>query len=347
MRHKAANVDYVVSSIFFGGGTPSLMEPRIVGKIIDAISSLFVMSPDVEITLEANPSTFEIEKLKDFKSAGINRLSLGIQSLQDRHLQFLGRKHSSQEAIMAIKAAEKVFDNFSIDLMYGYSDQTNQEWQEDIGKVLKDFNICHISVYHLTIEKGTKFFALHKDKQLLLPTEKELHKMYNTTREILNQHGMKRYEVSNYAIDDKSQSKHNLLYWHIEDYIGIGPGAHGRIIDTQSGLRIETMTYHSPNKWMQMLGQNDHGMQKMIPLERKLQIREILLMGLRIADGIDINSIEQRLGFSLQPIVEVIKKSAMIENKMITISKSHIRPTSAGMDIVNSITKFIINQLEE
>jgi len=216
-----------VRSIFFGGGTPSLMEPTTVLELISAISDIAIVDKHTEITLEANPTSYESEKFKEFKAAGINRVSIGVQSLRNERLKSLGRKHSSQNALEAIKSAAKLFDKYSFDLMYATQNQRLEEWQDELKEAL-EFAGGHISLYQLTIEKGTPFFKLYNEKKLILPSNDEAADMYEWTNEYLQQNQYKRYEISNYAISGH-ECLHNLCYWNYDEYIGIGPGAHSRL----------------------------------------------------------------------------------------------------------------------
>ena len=233
-----------IKSIFFGGGTPSLMEPRVVQGIIEKISSLAIINNNTEITLEANPTSFEINKFKEFRTSGINRVSIGVQALKNKDLLKLGRQHDTGAARQAIIQANNIFDKVSFDLIYARSDQTLKEWQMELMEAC-ELASGHISLYQLTIEKGTAFYKLFHDGKLSLPNNDLAAQMYEWTTEYLATQGYTRYEISNYA-KDSYECVHNLTYWNYQSYLGIGPGAHSRIISKNSVCSI--MMYHNPAK---------------------------------------------------------------------------------------------------
>ncbi len=235
-----------VRSIFFGGGTPSLMEPTTILGIIAAISDIAIVDKNTEITLEANPTSYELEKFKEFKTAGINRVSIGVQSLRNERLLSLGRKHSAQNALDAIKSAATLFDKYSFDLMYATQNQDLKTWQDELKEAM-GFARGHISLYQLTIEKGTPFFRLYKDKKLILPSNDEAADMYEWTNDYLQQNQYKRYEISNYAVSGH-ECLHNLCYWNYDEYIGIGPGAHSRL-HNKDGI-VALMMTNKPQAWI-------------------------------------------------------------------------------------------------
>lgn len=214
-----------IKSIFFGGGTPSLMKPNTVDSIINKISSITDFSNDIEITLEANPNSVDRERFRDFKSCGVNRVSIGIQSIRDSNLKFLGRSHSQYDALKAIEFAREIFDNYSFDLMYCLPGQQINEWESELNEVLKYVDY-HISCYQLTIEKSTKFFNALRAEEFQMPNEEISIAMYKATYDILKLHGIKQYEISNYSRAGY-ECKHNLSYWELGSYIGLGPGAWG------------------------------------------------------------------------------------------------------------------------
>lgn len=355
-----------ISSIFFGGGTPSLMKPEMVFEIIQKAKQKFDISDDIEITLEANPSSFEIEKFKAFKDAGINRVSIGVQSFDEAALKFLGRRHDKKQAINAIEQAGKIFGNFSFDLIYALPNQTLQSWQQELDFALK-FNSPHISLYQLTIEKGTPFYAdFHKGK-FKLPQEELQTDLYIETVEKCAKAGLERYEISNFA-KLGYESQHNMNYWLQNDYIGIGPGAHGRLSQfsvpssqfTEKKLstvnselptsRIATMDIHHPENWLKAVEENGHGTQSTEILSPKEIFEELIFMGLRIREGIKL----EKFTVDSLPFTENLGKQNTKNGKLIEklcaeglmeINENSIKLTPNGMLMHTAIVKKIIDIL--
>ncbi len=330
---------HLVRTIFFGGGTPSLMEASEVSDIINCVIKNFKISENLEITLEANPTSFEIAKFLDFSKAGINRVSIGVQSFSPENLKILGREHSKDEAEFAIKSASEIFKNVSFDLMFGVPGQDIKSWSDELLYAMKNFTMNHISIYNLTIEKGTEFFSMHKKNQLILPQSSELEDMYEKTTEIAAGFGLLQYEVSNYA-KKSYESKHNLGYWKIKDYIGIGPGAHGRV--KIGDRRFETMNFHVPKKWDEACQKNGRGLQKFSEISKENQISEILLMGLRIRDGIDILDIKNRIGIDLLSELDRGSLGDLKKKNLLDFSDLFIKPTEEGVKFVNYISKCLL-----
>lgn len=332
---------HMVKTIFFGGGTPSLMNENEVESILKTIHDLFSVSENPEITLEANPTSFEIEKFKDFKLAGINRISIGVQSFNDDSLSQIGRKHSSNEAKKAIENGMNIFGNVSFDIMFGLPNQTIDMLGDDL-KTAMQFNSQHISIYNLTIEKGTEFFIKNKNKLLNLPKPDTIDQMDDLIKNELYKNSFARYEVSNYSKKD-FESKHNIAYWKIKDYIGIGPGAHGRFTDGDK--RYESMTFHNPTKWYTKILNHESGFQKLNPIDESDQIKEILLMGLRIFDGIDIKDIKHRLNIDLLSQISTISLKNLSESGMIQLDSENniLKPTTKGIDFVSYISKCLFS----
>jgi putative oxygen-independent coproporphyrinogen III oxidase len=273
----------MVSSIFFGGGTPSLMAPQTTGAILDAIARHWSIAPDVEVTLEANPTSVEATRFRGFRGAGVNRVSLGVQSLDDNALAQLGRLHSAREALDAVAIARNTFERFSFDLIYARPEQTPQAWQAELDRAL-DENSEHLSLYQLTIEADTPFANLHAAGKLRTPDPDMARVLYDLTREVTAARGLLAYEVSNHARPG-AECRHNLIYWRYGEYAGVGPGAHGRLeID---GTRVATATEKHPERWLQRVENRGHGLVVEEALSREEQADELLLMGLRLAEGID------------------------------------------------------------
>ncbi len=303
LDHVARMVDGAppsVTSIFFGGGTPSLMQPSTVSGIIDHIAKLWRVAADAEITLEANPNSVEASRFAGYRSAGVNRVSIGVQSLRDEELRRLGRLHSVSEARSAIDIAARNFDRYSFDLIYARPDQSVENWRDELSDALALAG-GHLSLYQLTIEEGTPYFDLHARGRLVIPDDDAARDLYALTGDMTRAAGLPSYEVSNYAAPGQ-ESRHNLAYWRYEPYAGIGPGAHGRL---HQGLRyLATSTERQPERWLGLVEQNGHGFVTIDDLTLSEQADEMLLMGLRLADGLDLDAMTERLG--VRPADETI-----------------------------------------
>ncbi len=291
-----------IKSIFFGGGTPSLMNPVVVAGIINKISNLAIIDNQTEITLETNPTSFETEKFKAFKSAGINRVSIEVQSLKEDDLKKLGRTHDALQAIKTIEAANSIFPRVSFDLIYARSGQKLKGWQEELKQAMQLTN-GHISLYQLTIEKGTFFYKLFKEGNLILPHSDAAAEMYEWTNHYLESKKYFRYEISNYALANQ-ECLHNLTYWNYNNYLGIGPGAHSRIIDTLSSISA-IMMWHKPEKWLDSVNTKNVGIQTNTKLTHQEIIEETLMMGLRLKSGINIAVLEQKINAKLVDILDM------------------------------------------
>ena len=290
-----------LTSLFFGGGTPSLMPPQLVGRLISEAERHFGFAPDIEITAEANPTSVETQKLRGFYEAGINRLSLGVQALDDEALHFLGRGHSAQDAIIALEKARTLFDRLSVDLIYGRRDQTAQAWESELGQALS-FDLDHLSLYQLTIEQGTQFYTRARAGEVLNLDDDSLADLYQITEDLTAQTGMGCYEVSNYA-RPKAESRHNLTYWRTGDWIGIGPGAHGRLtrLDDGQKKRQEIITRRSPASWLAMCDEHGHGIEHLTYETDKQIIEEIFMMGLRLSEGVPLSRLTKLTGYEKWP----------------------------------------------
>ena len=284
-----------VGSIFFGGGTPSLMDPESVATLIEESGRLFTLAPEAEITLEANPTSVEAAKFSAYRAGGVNRVSIGVQSFSPEALSFLGRQHSAEQAIAAIELGAKIFPRLSFDLIYARPGQDLASWQADLRQALS-LAADHLSLYQLTIEDGTKFAILHSRGEFVLPDEAEAEALYDITAEEAGRYGLQRYEVSNYA-KPGGESRHNLTYWHYGDYAGIGPGAHGRL--SLGGKLLATTRHRAPEVWMERVASHGHGttLEEDIPAEDRA--REALIMGLRLRDGISAPQFAARTGMAL------------------------------------------------
>ncbi|MBS0559830.1 MAG: coproporphyrinogen III oxidase [Proteobacteria bacterium] len=291
-----------LGSIFFGGGTPSLMEPETVAALIAEATRLFTPLPDVEITLEANPTSVEAGRLRTFFQAGVNRLSLGVQSLEPEALAQLGRRHSVSEAIAALEAARAIFPRLSFDLIYARPGQTMAAWRRELRDALA-LAADHLSLYQLTIEPGTQYEALYRRGEIVLPDADGAAALYEATCEEASRFGLEPYEVSNYARPG-SESRHNLAYWRYGDYAGIGPGAHGRVTPPGSPALLATRRHRAPEPWAERVERQGHGIAFEKPVAPADRAREMLLMGLRLAEGIDAGRFAVRCGLPLAASID-------------------------------------------
>lgn len=324
----------VINSIFFGGGTPSLMNPGLINSILSHLHKLSSFAPDIEITLEANPTSVESNKFKNFKSSGINRVSVGIQSLNPENLNFLGRKHSKYEAINAINLAAEIFTNYSFDLIYALPNQLSDSWAAELENALK-FAKYHLSLYQLTIEKGTKFFNDFREKKFNLPSDLKAVEMYNLTREITASYGFIDYEISNYA-KPGFECKHNLAYWNYEDYIGIGPGAHGRYNNKA------TMTYHSPEKWLTQVDLASNGIQNLKELNAEEIIQEFVIMNIRKKHGISKEHFASKLYKKFSEVFTQQKIQQLEREGLAIDTPSNFVLTNKGKLVLNQVVHFLL-----
>jgi oxygen-independent coproporphyrinogen-3 oxidase len=285
LRHFASLTSgRAVTSIFFGGGTPSLMRPATVSAILDAIAGHWHLQRDAEITLEANPTSVEAENFAGYRAAGANRLSLGVQALDDASLKSLGRQHTAEEALAALALAKRHFDRVSFDLIYARDGQTAIAWEAELRRAL-DQAADHLSLYQLTIEDGTPFAALHAAGSLRIPDGDLASELYGLTQELCEVAGLPAYEISNHARPG-AESRHNLLYWRGHDYAGVGPGAHSRI--TMDGTKRALSAIKSPEVWLAQVEAAGHGLASEESLSAADCAEEYLLMGLRLSEGIDL-----------------------------------------------------------
>ncbi len=315
-----------LASIFFGGGTPSLMDPATVAALIADATTLFDPAPDLEITLEANPTSVERAKLEAFAQAGVNRASLGVQSLDAQALAFLGREHSAGQAIDALEHARATFPRVSFDLIYARPAQSRAAWAAELHQALA-LVADHFSLYQLTIEPGTGFEALHRQGRIVLPDDDSAATLYHDTIEACAAHGLAPYEVSNLAAPGR-ESRHNLAYWRYEDYAGIGPGAHGRI--TLDGRLVATRRHRAPEPWAERVERHGHGStaeETIVPPDRA---REMLLMGLRLTEGIDPARFEARTGLPLPAAIDPDVLAQALEAGYLTQDHGTLAATTEG-----------------
>jgi putative oxygen-independent coproporphyrinogen III oxidase len=319
-----------VSTIFFGGGTPSLMQPSTVQTILDTIAKHWSVAPDVEVSLEANPTSVEATRFRGYRAAGVNRVSLGVQALDDGALKELGRLHTAQEALDAVAVARSIFDRYSFDLIYGRPRQTLDGWSAELKRAIAEA-AEHLSLYQLTIEPGTPFFGLHKSGKLVIPNEHLGRDLYDLTQLICAGAGLPAYEISNHARPG-AECRHNLVYWRGHEYAGIGPGAHGRLnID---GRRYATETEKKPEAWLTQVEAQGHG----LIVDEKLQPGEVadefLLMGLRLAEGIEPERYTQIAGRTLDPKrISFLTEGGTVE----TMANGRLRVTLAGFPLLDAV----------
>ena len=311
-----------LSSIFFGGGTPSLMKPGFIRKIINHASQVFNFKENIEITLEANPSSLEFQSIKDFKNAGINRISLGVQSLNDNDLKFLGRIHKITDIKETLKIVLNTFDNVSVDLIYGLQNQKLNTWEKQLDQFLTEFKLQHISAYQLTIEKGTKFYKLYNENIFKSLSEKTQGLFYETTRNIIQNHKFYQYEVSNFA-KSNFKSIHNQLYWKSDNWIGIGPGAVSRLWDTKF-KRYQIENYKKPTSWLQNVLKHNK-LKKIEVISHNISDHETLMMGLRLVEGIRVNKLYDPNIIKKNNVDNLFKKKILrIKNKKIHVNTKYL-----------------------
>ena len=319
-----------VTSIFLGGGTPSLMKPETVGAVLDAVAKSWAIADGAEITLEANPSSVEASRFRGYRAAGVNRVSLGVQALNDVDLKFLGRLHNVEEALKAIALAREIFPRLSFDLIYARPGQTPDAWATELEEAI-GYAVDHLSLYQLTIEEGTPFHALHAAKKFAIPEPEVAAELYAVTQEVTAARGLPAYEISNHARPG-AESRHNLTYWRYGEYVGVGPGAHGRFVE--NGSRIVTIAEKMPETWLNLVEARGHGVTGGETLTRSEETDEFLLMGLRLTEGIDLVRYEELAGrpFSA-PRLSILEEEGLIE----PVGNSRLRATPNGMIVLDAV----------
>ncbi len=315
-----------LGSIFFGGGTPSLMDPATVAALIDDATRLFDPVPDLEITLEANPTSVELQRLRDFRAAGVNRVSMGIQSLDAQALRFLGREHDAGQAIAALHLARDTFPRVSFDLIYARPGHDLAAWSAELDQALA-LSADHLSLYQLTIEPGTGFEALHRSGALVLPDDDTAADLYHATIEACARHGLHPYEVSNFAAPG-GESRHNLAYWRYADYAGIGPGAHGRV--SLDGQLRATRRHRAPEPWAARVEAQEHGSTEEEVIGPPDRAREMLLMGLRLTEGIEAARFAARTGISLRDATDADTLAQAVDAGYLTWDGTTLAATTEG-----------------
>ncbi len=332
-NHQDFLADKNIISIFFGGGTPSLMPGFIVENIISELAKFAKIDNNIEITLEANPTSVESKNFQNFAQAGINRVSLGIQSLNPNDLKFLGREHSADEAIKAIEIAQKWFPRYSFDLIYALPGQDLKSWENELSSALKLAN-DHLSLYQLTIEKGTPFYSLYQQKKFQMPDEELARDFYMLTQNIMENANMPAYEVSNHA-KANGECRHNMIYWQYDDFLGVGPGAHSRI-NNQAMHSI-----HHPENWLNTVLSGESPLQNNSELSLEEKIHEFLIMGLRLNVGINEQDFINKIGYDFKQKLNQDKLNYFINNKLLTLENGALATSREGRLVLN----YLINQL--
>lgn len=327
-----------VTSVFFGGGTPSLMEPSTVGAVIDRVQRRWHIANDCEITLEANPTSVEADRFSAFRSAGVNRVSLGVQALNDKDLKFLGRRHDVAQALRALETARRHFDRYSFDLIYARPGQTEKDWEAELGQAL-GLSGGHLSLYQLTIEPGTPFYVQHRRGDFTIPDDDAAGGLYELTQAILEDAGLPAYEISNHAAAGQ-QSRHNLAYWRYDDYVGIGPGAHGRL--TLDGKKQATRAHRAPEIWLEKVASQGHGSHKFEEIAPDQRFAEALMMGLRLKEGIALARLDEEAGRAWGQCLDAWRLKTLCDENMLALDDKTLRATPQGLQRLNSLLAYLL-----
>ena len=327
-----------LASIFFGGGTPSLMAPATVAAVIERALARFPPAADVEVTLEANPTSVEAARLAGFRTAGVNRVSLGVQALDDAALRFLGREHSAAEALAAVDLAAGLFPRFSFDLIYGRPGQTAAAWRAELAQAL-GHAAGHLSVYQLTIEPGTRFDLLQRTGALEMPEDELLADLYELTQERLAAAGLPSYEISNHARPGE-EARHNLIYWRSGEWLGVGPGAHGRL--NTSGARIATEAWRLPKAWLERVERAGSGERRRTALTGREQVEELLVMGLRLGEGVALARLASTAGRPLREVLELASLERFVGDGWLSRRDGRLAATAAGRQRLNAILSALL-----
>ncbi len=328
----------VVDTIFFGGGTPSLMRPETVAGVIAEIRSLWPVSDTAEITLEANPTSFEISKFEAFRAGGINRVSIGVQSLYADELDFLGRAHTPDQAVFAIDEASRIFDRVTFDLIYARPKQTLVQWERELSEALRMAR-GHLSLYQLTIERGTPFFTRHSRGEFVVPEQDLAADFYDLTQSVMEAHGLPAYEVSNHARAG-DESRHNLIYWRYEDYLGIGPGAHGRL--TLDGQKLALRDHRAPDIWLARVDELGHGGAASDVVEPLSKFQECLMMGLRLREGVPLARLSEAAGADVWSVLDRKAVDTLVSAQMVVCDDKTLRATPQGLKCLNAVLGYLV-----
>jgi len=341
LDHYAASIgEREVGSIFFGGGTPSLMAPETVAAVLERIGRHWRLAPEVEITLEANPSSAETGKLRGFREAGINRLSLGVQALDAEALRFLGRRHDLGEALRAIEAARMLFPRYSFDLIYARPGQSLESWRAELLQAI-DLAGDHLSVYQLTVEKGTAFYGDRLRGAFTLPEEDAAAALHELTQELLGEAGLPAYEISNHARAG-GESRHNLVYWRYGDYLGVGPGAHGRLTDAGSGWKYATAQLRKPDAWLAEVEASGHATEEYSRIESGARLEEMLMMGLRLAEPVPRGRFRRECGQEPEQLFDAGRLARLRAGGFLSLDQTGMRATEAGRQRLDALLRSLL-----
>jgi putative oxygen-independent coproporphyrinogen III oxidase len=321
-----------VGSIFFGGGTPSLMPPETVAALLERVRACWTVTPDIEVTLEANPNSAEAARFCSFAAAGVNRLSLGVQALDPAALRMLGRAHDRGEAIAAIEHARGAFPRFSFDLIYARPGQSLAAWRRELDEALTLAG-DHLSLYQLTVEPGTAFATLERRGELVVPAEEEAAALFETTQDRLAGHDLPAYEISNHARPG-AECRHNLAYWRYQDYVGIGPGAHGRL--TIGDVKYATRQARMPERWLTTVEKGGTGIEEMVPIDRDSAVEEMLMMGLRLTEGVARSRLERAAGREAEALFSG-NLAPLVDGGFLTIDSDRLAATASGRQRLNAV----------
>ena len=328
LEHFAAEVGgRTLTSIFFGGGTPSLMEPETAAAIIARAQRLWRFAPDIEITIEANPTSVESGRFAGFRDAGINRASLGVQALDDDALAFLGRQHSAAEALAAVAVARRHFPRWSFDLITARPGQSVAAWRAELDRALAE-GAEHLSVYQLTIEPGTAFHGAHRRGELTMPEEAESAALFEITQEVLEVAGLVAYEISNHARPG-AECRHNLTYWRAGDYVGVGPGAHGRL-SLAGGRKVATRQHRAPEAWLAAVERSGYATRAHVPLAPHDRLTELVMMGLRLREGVTRGAFVRETGGAPEDVLDPTRLGPLVANGFLDLDEDGLRTTPAG-----------------
>ena len=327
-----------LTSIFFGGGTPSLMPPATAAAVIETAETLLGFAPDIEITLEANPTSAEATAFAGFAAAGVNRLSLGVQALNDTDLAFLGRQHSAAEALAAVALARRSVPRISFDLIYARPGQSQEAWRQELEVALAE-GAEHLSLYQLTLEENTVFHARARRGELSLPPEEQQAELFEATQAILTAAGLPAYEVSNHARSGAA-CRHNLTYWRYGDYLGIGPGAHGRV--TVAGDKQATRQHRAPEAWLEQVEAEGHATRQNEKLSTRQRLEEMLLMGLRLVEGVPLAAIERETGAPLRHQLSAQRLDKLRREGLITRDEETLAATPEGWQRLNAVLDYLL-----
>ncbi|HMA50203.1 MAG TPA: radical SAM family heme chaperone HemW [Magnetospirillaceae bacterium] len=323
-----------VTSVFFGGGTPSLMDPATTAALIERIGQRWSLADDIEITLEANPGTVDAERFREIRGAGVNRLSMGLQALDDSQLKFLGRVHDSAQAIRAVELARAIFPRISFDLIYARPGQSLESWRAELQRAIA-MAADHLSLYQLTIEPGTAFHPMAARGDFVMPDDDHAAALFDLTQEVTEAAGLPAYEISNHARPG-AECRHNLLYWQGDDFLGIGPGAHGRLTD-EAGRTTTHRRHRAPESWRGMVLERGEGTADSGVLSEEDRVTELVMMGLRLSEGLSLAKFP-----ALEAALDPEGLAGMIEDGFLEKRDGFLRATSKGRLLLNGVIERLL-----